>query len=242
MTKRILSSTVGALLTATVFLVVLTGAALAHEHITQDEFEQAARDGKLKNAGLKLTDTARGIFKALAAANGDHSGGGVAEGFSIRVITPYNWVAYRFKQAREEYRPMTWADLAEEDTEDILRVRAYPDSPTQLGGQRGYSVQHVVLRHPDKKKRQSIIVQPASKVEFTEELQTSGGADLVLIGMEVTFSMHDLETVRNKKGEFLVTVVGGSGDDYGDEEADAEKNYKVKKKHLDDLGLKQLKR
>ena len=54
MTKRILSSRVGALLTATVFLVVLTGAPSAHEHITQDEFEQAARDGKLKNTGLKL--------------------------------------------------------------------------------------------------------------------------------------------------------------------------------------------
>jgi hypothetical protein len=228
-------------LIATAILGALAGPVAAHENITQDEYERAA-DKKLKATGLRLRDTARGIFKALAAANGDYSGGGVSDGFSIRVFTPYNWVHYEFKRAREEYRPMTWADLDAEATADILRVRAYPDSPTRVGGQRGYSVQHVVLRHPDKKKRRSIIVQPLTKREFTEELQTTGGMDLVLIGMEVTFSMHDLDTVRDKKGEFLVTVVGGSGDDYGDEEADAEKNYKVKKKHLDDLGLKQLKR
>ena len=207
MTRRI-QSTTGALLTATVLFVGSTGAAWAHEHITQDEFEQAARDGKLKKTGLKLTDKARGIFKALAAANGDYSGGGVADGFSIRVITPYNWVAYKFKQAREEYRPMTWADLEEKDTADILRIRAYPDKPTHLHGQRGYSVQHVVLRHPDKKKRQSIIVQPATKVEFTEELQTSGGADLVMIGMEVTFSMHDLQMAMSSPS--LIRTGGSS--------------------------------
>ncbi len=198
------------------------------ETITHEEY-RALHDKKVKPEGLHLTDVGKGFFQAMAG-----QANGVSKGFSIRVFTPVNWVAHLFSEAERDYSPITWEDLEDRDIANVLRVRAYPDSPTSIHGERGNSVRHVVLRHPDKKKRETIIVQPLSKSEFTESLQTSGGADLAFFGVEALFSMDALEAVRDQKGEWLVTVIGEGGEDGRGEE----KNYKVKTKHLDDLGLR----
>jgi hypothetical protein len=46
--------------------------------------------------------------------------------------------------------------------------------------------------------------------------------------VDAAFPVDQLASVGDGKGEFLVTVVGESG----------EKNFKVKTKHLDDLGFR----
>jgi hypothetical protein len=54
------------------------------------------------------------------------------------------------------------------------------------------------------------------------------GERAALEGIDAAFPFDALATVRDEKGEFLVTVVGEG----------EEKNFKIKTKHLDDLGIK----
>jgi hypothetical protein len=85
-----------------------------------------------------------------------------------------------------------------------------------------------VLRHPDKKRRQTVVVQPVFKRPFGTEQQNNLGGKAALAGIDAAFAFDSLATVRDEKGEFLVTVVGEG----------EEKNFRIKTKHLDDLGIK----
>jgi hypothetical protein len=119
-------------------------------------------------------------------------------------------------------------DLHEQDRVKVLHVLALPDRTTNLNVENGDSVAHVVLRHPDKNRRKTVIVQPLFKRPFGVEQQNNLGGKAEIEGVDVAFAFEALAAVRDEKGEFLVTVVGDA----------QEKNFKVKQKHLDDLGLR----
>ena len=198
----------------------------ANTEITEAEFLAAAGKPGFNPRCLHLTDSARGIMHALTANQYGHSTAGT--GFSIEVCTPANWIARKIGEAKREYRAITWADLDEQDRVNLLHVLALPDRTTNLNVENGDSVAHVVLRHPDKKRRQTVVVQPVFKRPFGTEQQNNLGGKAALAGIDAAFAFDSLATVRDEKGEFLVTVVGEG----------EEKNFRIKTKHLDDLGIK----
>ncbi len=205
---------------------VVTPSAPSNE-ITQAEFEAAAGAHGFNRSCLRLTDAARGFANALAAMNGQrYTPHGT--GFSVEICTPANWIARKMAQAKRQYQQLGWADLQEQDRVKVLHVLALPDRTTNLNVENGDSVAHVVLRHPDKKLRQAVVVQPLFKRPFGVEQQNNLGGVATLEGVDAAFPLEALATVRDEKGEFLVTVVGEG----------QEKNFKVKQKHLDDLGLR----
>jgi hypothetical protein len=129
--------------------------------------------------------------------------------------------------ASKEYRTFTVADVSDESLEPVFRVVAYPDTPNTVSaaGLRGTaSVQHVVLR--DETRR--IVVQPTFKESFTQEASNAFGGHATFEGVRVKFAMSDVRELRGPKGdrEFFITVIGNTGE---------EKDFKVKKKHFDDL-------
>jgi hypothetical protein len=73
-----------------------------------------------------------------------------------------------------------------------------------------------------------MVIQPLSKEEFTEDAQNAMGAKATFTAIVATFPMDGLRELRGPKGdrEFFITIVGASGE---------EKNFKVKKKHFDEL-------
>ena len=90
----------------------------------------------------------------------------------------------------------------------VVRVFAYPDTTTNLNLENGQDVAHVVLRHPDKKKRNTVILQPRDiQLVGVDDINSLGG-ERQYIGVVAYFSMANMEKVRDKKGEFLVTIVG----------------------------------
>jgi hypothetical protein len=213
-----------AVLVTTGFVAASAGA--ADNEITQAEF-QAAVSAKGFNRGcLRLSDQMRGLFNALAAGNGQrYTTNGT--GFSVEVCSPANWIARRMDEAKRKYMQLRWEDLTEQDRANVLHVIALPDRTTNLNVENSVGVEHVVLRHPGKKERESIVQQPLFKREFGVEENNSLGGERTIAGLDAAFSIEAVAAVRDKEGEFLVTVVGEHG----------EKNFKVKTKHLDDLGM-----
>jgi hypothetical protein len=130
-------------------------------------------------------------------------------------------------EAKRKYMDLKWEDLNEQDRANVFHVIALPDRTTNLNVENTVGVEHVVLRHPGKKERESIIQQPIFKREFGVEENNSLGGEKTVAGVDAAFPIEAVNAVRDNNGEFLVTVVGESG----------EKNFKVKTKHLDDLGM-----
>jgi len=201
------------------------GSSLSDEQIAR-AIEKGAADRKEDKCGLRLTDKGRGFFNALTAAangmNGTHNStqGG---GFKVWVYTPEEWVCHVSFEAAREYRVLTPEELTPEDLADVIRVVAYPDTPTEVvasGMLQQSSVAHVVIR--DARKREAI--QPIEKRTFTEDVQNAMGAKLQYVGLIAFFASEDVDSIRalDKKGEFHVTVVGDN----------EEKNFKIKDKHF----------
>ncbi len=216
----------------TLAFLLAASSALAQTEITREEFEAAAARKGFNRKCLHLSDAGRSFMRALAAfdKNNPHGYSTVGTGFSVEVCAPANWIARRMDEAKRFYIDLGWEDLAEQDKANLLHVVALPDQTTNLNVENGDNVAHVVLRHPDKDKRKTVVVQPLSTRPFGVEQQNNLGGKAELAGIDAVFPFEALATVRDEKGEFLITVVG-EGD---------EKNFKVKTKHLDDLGLAQL--
>jgi hypothetical protein len=202
-----------------------SGSSLTSEQIDR-AIQKGAANRKESKCGLHLTDKGRGFMNALTAMgngmNGTHyatQGGG----FSVWIYTPEAWICQRSFEAAKEYRVLTHDDLAPEDLADVVRVVAYPDTPTEIragGMQQQSSVAHVVIR--DARKHE--VIQPIDKQPFTEDVQNAMGARLQYVGVVAVFDAHEVEAIRrlDAKGEFHVTVVGDN----------EEKNFKVKDQHF----------
>jgi hypothetical protein len=177
--------------------------------------------------GLVLRDSGKGFLQAMTALS--NGAGGVrnampSEGFWVEAWTPLSWVEQQASNAAKQFRTLTPVDVTA-DMQPVLRVRVHPDSPTEVSARGMYgasSVEHVVLRSLDHK----LVAQPLTKEPFTEEVSNAMGGKAVFQGVAVTFSLDDLATVRGKSGEFFITVIG---------EGRGGKDFKVKKKHFDDL-------
>lgn len=210
-------------------LAVLMAAASAgaHEQITKEEYEATVRRPGFNRHCLHLTDSARGFMAAMAAMNGQKYTT-YGTGFSVEVCTPANWIAKKEENARRRYMELRWDDLGEEDKSDVLHIIAYPDRTTNLNVENTVSVAHIVLRHPGDAERSRIIMQPVFTRPFGIDEQNNLGGQKMVTAVDAAFPMDGIAAVRDAKGEFLITVVGEQG----------EKNFKIKTKHLDDLGLK----
>ena len=198
--------------------------------LTDEQIDRAIRKGaanrKESKCGLRLTDKGRGFFNALTAAGNGLNGTRNAtqgEGFKVWIYTPEEWICQISFEAAREYRELERDELTPEDLADVVRVVAYPDTPTEVhaaGMQQQSSVAHVVIR--DARKREAI--QPIEKRTFTEDVQNAMGARLQYVGVVAFFDPQDVDAIRrqDKKGEFHVTVVGDNG----------EKNFKIKDQHF----------
>ena len=172
--------------------------------------------------GLQLLDSGQLWAAALSASS---SGATASSGFSVRAYTPIAWVRQLAADASKEYRRLSAEDLSPDQTELVFRVFVDPDTPntvTARGMVGTSSVQHVVLR--DESRR--VVVQPISKNSVSQEVANAMGGRATFQGVVAEFAMDDLREVRGKSGEFFITVIGTTGE---------EKNFKVKKKHLDRL-------
>jgi len=180
---------------------------------------QVGLRGKGQEQGLRLIDSQQQFAAAMTAS----SYGRGSNGFSLRAYTPVAWVRQLASNAAKEYRTLDPAELGREHIEMVLRLFVNPDTPntvTASGMSGTSSVQHVVLR--DESKR--IVIQPLSKEAFTEEVANAMGGRATFQGLVAKFDMDDLTEIRKGDGEFFITVIGASGE---------EKNFKVKKKHLE---------
>ena len=153
-----------------------------------------------------------------------------SSGFAVRVHSPMSLIASQARAAAKSYLPYSIDDVALNDREPFLYVRADPDAPEVLTakGMAGTSgVEHVVIL--DTKKRRDSAIQPVLIGTYTETSQNAMGAVVNLVGLEVVFRLSDVNAVRckDKKGEFRVNVIGSTGE---------EKSFKVKTKHFDDMG------
>jgi hypothetical protein len=201
------------------------GTTLTNEQIDR-AIQKGAKNRKESQCGLRLTDKGRGFMNALTAMGNGMNGTSYATqggGFKVWIYTAEEWVCQRSFEAAREYRVLTHDELAPEDLANVVRVVAYPDTPTEVraaGMQQQSSVAHVVIR--DARKQQAI--QPLAKQPFTEDVQNAMGARLQYVGVLATFDASEVEAIRrlDKKGEFHVTVVGGN----------EEKNFKVKDQHF----------
>jgi hypothetical protein len=198
--------------------------------LTDEQIERAIQRGaanrKESKCGLELTDKGRDFFNAMTAVGNSLNGTNNATqggGFKIWIYTPEEWVCQISFEAAREYRVLGRGDLTPEDLADVVRVVAYPDTPTEVsaaGMQQQSSVAHIVIR--DARKREAI--QPIEKQTFTEDVQNAMGAKLQYVGVVAFFDPREVDAIRrqDKKGEFHVTVVGDNG----------EKNFKIKHKHF----------
>jgi hypothetical protein len=180
--------------------------------------------GKGRDQGLRLVDSAQRFVAALTA-NGH--GPTASNGFTVSAYTPLAWVRQLASEAAKEYRPYAAEHVSDEALEPVFRVVVYPDTPNTVtaGGMRGTSsVQHVVLRNESRE----YAVQPLSKEIFVEEVSNALGGRASFEGLRVKFDMADVRKLRGSKGdrEFFITVIGAT---------DEEKNFRVKRKHFDDL-------
>jgi hypothetical protein len=184
----------------------------------------AGAKDKKKHHGLILRDSGQGFVAAMSAGG---TGPTASSGFWLEGFTPLSWIEQESARAAREYRTLSLSDVGEEYREPVFRVIAHPDMPNTVtkGGMAGTSsVQHVVLRDESRK----LVVQPIQKETFQEEAKNAMGAVMTFTGVTAKFSMDALRELRGANGdrEFFITVVGESGE---------EKNFKVKKKHFDEL-------
>ena len=182
---------------------------------TDQEIEKIISEGmKLKGgeSGLQMEDFSNAFLSGLS--------GGSGTGFKVTIYTPVTWIKKQASSAAKEYKGFSTSDVTGEMRKPVLRVIAYPNTPTSVTakGMIGTSsVEHVVLR--DSKKQ--IAIQPIHTESFDSEVANAMGGKKAFRGIRAEFQLEDLKKIRSldKKQEFFITVVGES----------VEKNFKVKK-------------
>lgn len=171
--------------------------------------ERAISSGTSGLPPLELTDRG-GLFS------------GVGSGYRVILYTPRSWVANLAKTAAVGGDALSAAEVGAQDRAPLLRVVASPSAPT-IGSStdRSSSVLRVVLL--DEGRNGSL--QPLQTRVFTTRHRGLLGAN-ALTGLEATFRLSDLETLRGGAGEEFFVRVEGTG---------YTKDFKIKRKHLDRL-------
>jgi hypothetical protein len=151
-----------------------------------------------------------------------------ATGYVVYLYTPTAWIHSLRAKAKEEFRTLTVQDISDEHRSKVWRMRVYPSTPTKFTQQAmnfASDVTHVVIR--DEKANQ--VIQPASKIPFTEALGNALGAKVEYTGQLAIFDEAAIVELwgpkRNK--EFVISVVGPNW----------KYNFTVKKKHFERLTM-----
>lgn len=139
-------------------------------------------------------------------------------GMSIHV--PETWIALHSSMAKAEYRSFGPADVSADMREPILRILVKP-----------VFIDRVVIRSVD----EAGVVEVVGKTPCRQAMPFE---ENVAACNEFRFSLTDVEGVRrrDKKGEFLITIFATGQNNYGTRQTRGSKDFKVKTKHLEDLG------
>jgi hypothetical protein len=173
--------------------------------------ERAIRAGASVFPPLELTDRG-GLFS------------GAGSGYRIILYTPDSWIAHLAEAAAEAGEALSAAEIEPQDRAPLLRVFASPSAPT-VGSSRDRSSSVMQVALLDERRRSSL--QPQATRPFTTRplgLLGSGA----LTGLEATFRLADMETLRGGAGREFFVQVEGTG---------YTKDFKIKRKHFNRLPM-----
>ena len=173
--------------------------------------ERAIRAGASGMPPLELTDRG-GLFS------------GAGSGYRIILYTPHSWIAHLAETAAAEGEALSAAEIGNQDRAPLLRVFASPSAPT-LGSSRDRSSSVLQVALLDERRRSSL--QPQATRPFTARHRGLLGSG-ALTGLEATFRLSDLETLRGGAGREFFVRVEGTG---------YTKDFKIKRKHLNRLPM-----
>ena len=148
---------------------------------------------------------------------------GAGSGYRILLHTPESWVAERVARAMARGSSPAVSDIALEDRALFLRVIASPSPPT-LGGssEMSSSVERVLLYDED---REISLAPELAEPHTARHRRLVGSGSLT--GMTALFSLAQVDALRGGQGEEFFVRVEGTG--YA-------KDFKIKRKHLEELG------
>ena len=148
---------------------------------------------------------------------------GAGSGYRILLHTPESWVAERVGRAISAGATLEVADIAPEDRALFLRVIASPSPPT-LGGpsELSSSVERVLLYDED---REISLAPELAEPHRARHRRLIGSGSLR--GLTALFSMAQVDVLRGGQGREVFVRVEGTG---------YSKDFKIKRKHLEDLG------
>ena len=177
-------------------------------------------DGAVERA---IRAGARGIPPLeLADRGGLFSGAG--SGYRIVLYTPHTWIAHLSETAAAEAEHLSAAEIGPQDRTPLLRVFASPSAPT-VGSSRDRSSSVLKVALLDERRRSSL--QPQAMRPFTTRHRGLLGSD-TLTGLEATFRLSDLETLRGGADQEFFVRVEGTG---------YTKDFKIKRKHFNRLPM-----
>ena len=191
--------------TGPVALVARQGA----ESLDDAAVERAIRAGANGMPPLELTDRG-GLFS------------GAGSGYRVILYTPLSWIAHLAETAAAEGNALSAAEIGTEDRAPLLHVLASPSAPT-VGSSRNRSSSVLQVALLDERRRSSL--PPQTTRPFTNRHRRLLGSG-ALMGLEATFLLADLETLRGGAGREFFLRVEGTG---------YTKDFKIKRKHLDRL-------
>ena len=189
------------------------GVALVPQHVAGSlddaATERALRAGASGMPPLELTDRG-GLFSGAGA------------GYRVVLYTPRSWIAHLAETAAAEGRALSAAEIGDQDRAPLLRVFASPSAPT-VGSSRDRSSSVLQVALLDERRRGSL--PPQATRPFTTRHRGLLGSG-ALRGLEATFRLSDLETLRGGAGREFFVRVEGTG---------YTKDFKIKRKHFNRL-------
>jgi hypothetical protein len=131
--------------------------------------------------------------------------------FRLQIHTPLAWISQLASDAALESRAFKLEDVTDEMTQPVLHVTAYSGAVAPTSGDRTCWVRHVVLRGAAKE----AVVQPLTKVAFSEHVVSASGGSTVFEGLRLTFPMDAVRRLRDSRadGEFVISVIGVNGEE-----------------------------
>ena len=172
--------------------------------------ERALRAGPTGMPPLELTDRG-GLFS------------GAGSGYRVVLYTPQSWIA-QLPATGADGEALVAAEVGKPDRALLLRVRASPSAPT-VGSSRDQSSSVLQVTLLDERRRSRLgAVESRPFTALHRGLLGSGA----LTGLEATFRLADLETLRGGAGQEFYVRVEGTG---------YTKDFKIKRKHFDRLPL-----
>jgi hypothetical protein len=189
--------------------------------LTDSSIAEAIVTGRMQKSvqGLRLLENGQPWTQSTSASI-------MTSRFRLQIHTPLAWIKQIASDAASEARTFKLEDVTDEMTEPVLRVTAYSSPTSPSSRNRACWVRHVVLRGATG----DSVVQPLSKVAFSEHVVSGAGGSTVFEGLRLTFPMDAVRRLRGPRGdgEFFIGVIGVAGE---------EKDLKITREYLQDLPM-----